>query len=158
MPCIVGVLPFSYHNRYTRPRNTEGGGCTWIWYPVATNSQVNFARRSFFRQNLQFEDAIGSTPARLKLLQACDQWHSSRMCTPLTGRLGKFRRNAKGKVQNRCWRRLTMNSATALMVSHNAKGKKMIGQSVYQTPLSTSHHHHPAPKVSCAFFGKHLRA
>jgi hypothetical protein len=36
------------------------------------------------------------TPARLKLLQACDQWHSSRASSPLTGSHCKFRPNAEG--------------------------------------------------------------
>jgi hypothetical protein len=42
------------------------------------------------RRKLTLEDAIGPTPLlRLKLLQACDQWHSSRvsimMVTPVDG-------------------------------------------------------------------------
>jgi hypothetical protein len=35
-------------------------------------------------------------PARLKLLHACDHWHSSRMFTPYTGRHCKFRPNTEG--------------------------------------------------------------
>jgi hypothetical protein len=34
--------------------------------------------------------------ARLKLVHACDQWHSSRLCTPLTGWHCKFRPNTEG--------------------------------------------------------------
>jgi hypothetical protein len=41
---------------------------------------------------------LGPTPARLKLLKACDQWHSSRVFTPLTGWHRKFRPNTEGNV------------------------------------------------------------
>jgi hypothetical protein len=34
-----------------------------------------------FRQKVTLEDAIGPMPTRLKLLHACDQWHSSRVST-----------------------------------------------------------------------------
>jgi hypothetical protein len=37
-----------------------------------------------------------STPARLKLLHVCDQWHSSRAFTPLTGCHCKLRPNTEG--------------------------------------------------------------
>jgi hypothetical protein len=36
-----------------------------------------------FTRNLALEDAIERTPARLKLLHACDQWHSSRESSAL---------------------------------------------------------------------------
>ena len=39
------------------------------------------------------------TPPRLKLLHACDQWHSSRVFTPLTGWHCKTRPNTKGVEQ-----------------------------------------------------------
>jgi hypothetical protein len=53
-----------------------------------------------FRQKSTLADAIGSldhTHVRLKLLHVCDQWHSSRKFTPLTGWHGKLCRNTEGK-------------------------------------------------------------
>jgi hypothetical protein len=43
------------------------------------------------------------TPARLKLEHVCDQWHSSRVFTPLTctGRHSKLRRNTAGTVNTK---------------------------------------------------------
>jgi hypothetical protein len=38
-----------------------------------------------FRQKLTLEDAIGPTPAPLEASMRVDQWHSSRVFTPLTG-------------------------------------------------------------------------
>jgi hypothetical protein len=43
------------------------------------------------------------TPARLKLLQACDQWHSSQMSTPLTSSHCKLRPNTEGLPVPPCW-------------------------------------------------------
>jgi hypothetical protein len=39
---------------------------------------------------------LSPTPVRLKLLHACDQWHSSRVATPLTGWYCEFRPNTEG--------------------------------------------------------------
>jgi hypothetical protein len=51
-----------------------------------------------FRQKSTLEDAIEfhAFALRLKLLQACDQWHSSRLSTFLTGSHCKFRPNTEG--------------------------------------------------------------
>ena len=49
-----------------------------------------------FGQKLQSRISLVPTPARLKLLHACDQWHSSRVFTPLTGWHVKFRPNTEG--------------------------------------------------------------
>jgi hypothetical protein len=52
-----------------------------------------------FRQKPTLEDAIGPTPARLKLLQACDQCHSSRVSTPRTGSHYKLRPITEGRTR-----------------------------------------------------------
>jgi hypothetical protein len=43
------------------------------------------------------------TSARLKILHACDQWHSSRVFTPLIGSHCKFRQNTKGTRMEGTW-------------------------------------------------------
>jgi hypothetical protein len=58
----------------------------------------DFVRCAFFDRNLHSRMPLVPTPARLKLLQACDQWHSSRLSTFLTGSHCKFRPNTKGRV------------------------------------------------------------
>jgi hypothetical protein len=42
-------------------------------------------RCAFSDRNLHSRMPLDPTHARLKLLHACDQWHSSRVFTPLTG-------------------------------------------------------------------------
>jgi hypothetical protein len=54
------------------------------------------ARCAFFGRNLHSMMPLVPTPARLTLLHAYDQWHSSRVFTPLTSWHGKFRPNTKG--------------------------------------------------------------
>jgi hypothetical protein len=54
-----------------------------------------------FRQKCTLEDVIDShacSLARLKLLHACDQWHSCWVFTPLTGWHCKLRPNTEGKA------------------------------------------------------------
>jgi hypothetical protein len=46
---------------------------------------LNLVRCAVFDRNLHSRVALVPTPARLKRLHACDQWHSSRAFTPLTG-------------------------------------------------------------------------
>jgi hypothetical protein len=53
-------------------------------------------RCAFSDGNLHSRMPLVPTPARLKLLQACDQWHSSRKFTPLTGSHCKLRPNTEG--------------------------------------------------------------
>jgi hypothetical protein len=50
-----------------------------------------------FRHKFTLEDVIGSN-ARLKLLQACEQWHSSRVSTFLTSSHCKLCPNTEGTV------------------------------------------------------------
>jgi hypothetical protein len=57
---------------------------------------VEAVRCVFFGRNLHSRMPLVPTPARLKLLQACDQWHSSRMSNFLTGSHSKLRPNTKG--------------------------------------------------------------
>jgi hypothetical protein len=49
-----------------------------------------------FRKKIYLEDAIGSHACSLEALHACDQWHSSRVFTPLTGWHCKLRPNTEG--------------------------------------------------------------
>jgi hypothetical protein len=53
-------------------------------------------RCAFLGRNLHSRMSTVPTPARLKLLHASDQWHSSRVFTLLTGRHCNFRPNTKG--------------------------------------------------------------
>jgi hypothetical protein len=46
------------------------------WHALKVASQLHGAR--FFGRILHSRMPLDPTPARLKLLQACDQWHSSR--------------------------------------------------------------------------------
>jgi hypothetical protein len=41
---------------------------------------------------------LAPTPVRLKLLYACDQWHSARVFAPLTGRHCKLHPNTEGRT------------------------------------------------------------
>ena len=50
------------------------------------------------RQKFTLEDAIVPTPARLKLLQASDQWHFPRVSTHLTSSHCKLRPNTEGQI------------------------------------------------------------
>jgi hypothetical protein len=65
--------------------------CTSV---LPSNTPVRYGAR--FRQRFKLVDAIGSHASRLKLLHACDQCHSSRGFTPLTGWHCKFRPNTEG--------------------------------------------------------------
>jgi hypothetical protein len=49
----------------------------------------------FSDRDLHSRMSLVPTPAGLKLLQACYQWHSSRAFTPLTGWHCKFRPNTE---------------------------------------------------------------
>ena len=49
-----------------------------------------------FCQTFTLEDAIGTHACSLKLLQACDHWHSSRVSTPPTSSQCKLHRNTEG--------------------------------------------------------------
>jgi hypothetical protein len=62
---------------------------------------------------------------QLKRCHACDQLHSSRVFTPLTGSHCKFRPNTEGLfcfLNGQCLSDVTINSATTLMTSHNPAG------------------------------------
>jgi len=50
-----------------------------------------------FDRNLHARMPLDPTHVRLKLLHACDQWHSSRVSTSRTGSHGKLRPNTAGK-------------------------------------------------------------
>jgi hypothetical protein len=67
------------------------------WFILYQNGTVRA-----FRQKFTLDDAIGfhafAPLARLKLLHACDQWHSSSVLTPLTGSHCKFRPNTEGEL------------------------------------------------------------
>ena len=73
---------------------------------AVTEACADAVRCAFFDRNLHSRMPLVNvpTPARLKLLasseQACDQWYSSRMFTPLTGWHCEFRPNAEGAA---CW-------------------------------------------------------
>jgi hypothetical protein len=55
-----------------------------------------FVRCAFFGRNLHSRMPLVPTPARLKLLHACDQWHSSRKFTFLTSSHCELRPNTEG--------------------------------------------------------------
>jgi hypothetical protein len=63
-----------------------------------------FVRCAFSDRILHSRMPLAPTPARLKLLHACDQWHSSRVFTPLIGWHCKLRPNTEGFVCS-CGRR-----------------------------------------------------
>jgi hypothetical protein len=93
---------------------------------------VQLEKRELARCGARFSTAISTRGmpldpmhVRLKLLHACDQWHSSRASTPLTGCHCKLRPNTEGKAGCYCRKNvvLTMNSATTLMTSYNTEGK-----------------------------------
>jgi hypothetical protein len=54
------------------------------------------ARCAFFDRNLHSRMPLVPTPARLKLLHACNQWHSSRVSTFLTSSPCKLCPNTEG--------------------------------------------------------------
>jgi hypothetical protein len=56
---------------------------TWAFKSVFWKGPYHGVRCAFFRQPLRSRMPLVPTPARLKLLQACDQWHSSRVVTLL---------------------------------------------------------------------------
>jgi hypothetical protein len=60
---------------------------------VATLPLLPDVRSPLFDRILHSRMPRVSRLLRLKLLRACDQWHSSRVFTPLTGWHGKFRHN-----------------------------------------------------------------
>jgi hypothetical protein len=70
------------------------GQVTKVW--VLRSYGARFAGR-----NLHSRMPLVPTPARLNLLHACDHWHSSRMCTPLTGWHCQLRLNTEGLQSNR---------------------------------------------------------
>jgi hypothetical protein len=53
---------------------------------LSRSRRASSVRCARFDRNLHSRMALSFTPLlRLKLLHACDQWHSSRLFTPLTG-------------------------------------------------------------------------
>jgi hypothetical protein len=62
-------------------------------------SRKSSARCAFFYRNSHLRKPLVPTPARLKLLQACDQWHSSQVSTFLTSPHCKLRPNTEGTVR-----------------------------------------------------------
>jgi hypothetical protein len=56
-------------------------------------------RCAFFGRSLHSRMPLDPTPARLKLLQTCDQWLSSRKFTFLTSSACELRPNTEGSVQ-----------------------------------------------------------
>jgi hypothetical protein len=125
-----------------------------------------------FRQKFTLEEChLSFTPLllRLKLLQACDQWHASRVSTPLTSSHCKLRPNTGGNSHTGCnpnpnrqfcpnaegtttappYHRaaLTMNSSTILMASHNTEGTTTAegwGKIMRKQPRGTSWLQHKA--------------
>jgi hypothetical protein len=53
-----------------------------------------------FQRKFTLDDAIGSHACSLEANHACDQWHSSRKFTPLTGWHCKLRPNTEGSWRN----------------------------------------------------------
>jgi hypothetical protein len=84
----------------------EGHDATNISYTVAQQklvTQAAAASCAFFDRNVHSRMTLVPTPARLKLLCVCDQWHSSesyRVLTPLTGWYRKLRPNAAGRAHH----------------------------------------------------------
>jgi hypothetical protein len=58
--------------------------------------RLGCVRCAFSGRNLHSRMPLDPTHVRLKLLHACDQWHSSRKFTSLTGLHCKFRPNTEG--------------------------------------------------------------
>jgi kinesin family protein 6/9 len=63
---------------------------------MIAETPMNQVRCAFFGINLYSRMPLVPTPARLKLLHACDQYHSSWVFTPLTGSHCKLCRNTVG--------------------------------------------------------------
>ena len=85
---------------------TRTGGCKGDAPPrlhpgfcrVRVSPTCGSVRCAFFDRNLHSRMPLSFTPVlRLKLLHACDQWHSSRVFTPLTGPHCKLRPNTEGR-------------------------------------------------------------
>ena len=57
-------------------------------------------RCAFSDRNLHSRMSLDPTHVRLKLLHACDQWHSSRASTPLTGWHCKLHPNTEGRCHH----------------------------------------------------------
>jgi hypothetical protein len=74
-----------------------------LWQMLATGSIAVLVWRwvsvwcVFFDRNLHSRMQLDPTHVRLKLLHVCDQWHSSRVSTPLTGWHCKLRPNTEGR-------------------------------------------------------------
>jgi hypothetical protein len=58
--------------------------------------EMGEVRCAFFDRNFHSRMPLVPTPARLMLLHACDQWHSSRVFAHLTGSHCKLRPNTEG--------------------------------------------------------------
>jgi hypothetical protein len=67
----------------------------------STHCQMRWSsvRCAFFGGNVHSRMPLDPTHVHLKLLYACDQWHASRVSTPLTGLHCKLRPNTEGLVQ-----------------------------------------------------------
>jgi hypothetical protein len=69
----------------------------YAWHDYVECVLVNSVRCAFSDRNLHSRMPLDPTHVRLKLLHACDQWHSSRKFTPLTCLHCKLRPNAQGR-------------------------------------------------------------
>jgi hypothetical protein len=83
----------------------QGHSCGAHWYaenphgPWLLSVEPAYSVRcAFFDGNLHLRMPLVPTPDRLKLLHACDQWHSSREVTALIGWQRKFRPNTEANV------------------------------------------------------------
>jgi hypothetical protein len=75
-----------------------------------------------FRHKLPLEEAIQLHAFAPLEASMRDQWHSTRMFTPLTGSRCKLRQNTEGAISAQAMFLLTMNSVTTLMTSNNTEG------------------------------------
>jgi hypothetical protein len=77
--------------------------CAQTLKVIATtmNNGFNTVRCAFVDSELHSRMPLGFTPLlRLKLLQVCAQWHSSRASTPLTGWHCKLHPNTEGRCHH----------------------------------------------------------
>jgi hypothetical protein len=80
---------------------TGTGSCKYSIEGIKTSATLIsgvLARCAFSDRNLHSRMPLDPTHVRLKLLHACDQWHSSRKFTPLTGLHCKFRPTTEGPL------------------------------------------------------------
>ena len=111
-----------------------------------------------FDRNLQSRVPLVPTPARLKLLHACDQWHSSRVFNPLIGWHCKLCRNTEGHAayDDAPVSLVKEGPVFARGVLHIFAAGLRVVPSNHALPFTKSCKY--SSMVQCAFCGRNLRS